>query len=107
MQAPVYHPTSKKIFYFGGLVNNATTEQRVGIKNVSMSEALTFDTVNNVWETQSFTGDLIPSVRRSHTVTLCMSQSIELTNILNYLYLSSTFRARYSIIWWYSKRSIE
>lgn len=107
MQAPVYHPTSKKIFYFGGLVNNATTEQRVGTKNVSMSEALTFDTVNNVWETQIFTGDLIPSVRRSHTVTLCMSQPIELTNILNYLYLSSAFRARYSIVWWYSKRSIE
>lgn len=107
MQAPVYHPTSKKIFYFGGLVNNATTEQPVGTRNVSMSEALTFDTANGSWGTQSFTGDLIPSVRRSHTVTLRMSQSVKSTNILNYLYLSSAFRARYSIVWWYIKRSIE
>ena len=72
MQESVYHPTSKKIFYFGGLVNNATTEVLVGTKNVSMSEILTFDTVNGIWATQIFTGDLIPTPRRSHTVTLRM-----------------------------------
>ena len=74
MQASVYHPISKKIFYFGGLVNNATTDQLVGTSNVSMSEVLTFDTANGAWGTQIFTGDLIPSVRRSHTVTLRMLQ---------------------------------
>lgn len=85
MQASVYHPISKKIFYFGGLVNNATTDQLVGTSNVSMSEVLTFDTANGAWGTQIFTGDLIPSVRRSHTVTLRMLQLIKLTNMLNYL----------------------
>ncbi|CAO0797300.1 unnamed protein product [Mucor circinelloides] len=73
MQESVYHPSSKKIFYFGGLVNNATTEEVVGTKNVSMSEILTFDTVNGAWGTQIFTGELIPSPRRSHTVTLLSS----------------------------------
>lgn len=72
MQESIYHPTSKKIFYFGGLVNNATTEELVGTKNVSMTEILTFDTANGIWGTQIFTGDLIPTPRRSHTVTLRM-----------------------------------
>lgn len=70
MQAPVYHPTSKKIFYFGGLVNNATTEELTATQNVSMSEILTFDTVTNTWGSQNFSGELIPTSRRSHTVTL-------------------------------------
>ncbi|KAL9559550.1 hypothetical protein MBANPS3_000376 [Mucor bainieri] len=73
MQASVYHPTSKKIFYIGGLVNNATTEDVVGTKNVSMSEIITFDTATGAWGTQVFTGDLIPSPRKSHTVTLLPS----------------------------------
>ncbi|KAL9549194.1 hypothetical protein PS6_006215 [Mucor atramentarius] len=73
MQESVYHPSSKKIFYFGGLVNNATTEEVVGTRNASMSEILTFDTVNGAWGTQIFTGDLIPTPRRSHTVTLLSS----------------------------------
>lgn len=71
MQVSVYHPTSKKIFYIGGLVNNATTDDVIGTRNVSMSEILTFDTVTGAWETQVFTGDLIPSPRKAHTVTLC------------------------------------
>ncbi|KAL0143918.1 hypothetical protein V8B55DRAFT_1353013 [Mucor lusitanicus] len=73
MQAPVYHPTSKKIFYFGGLVNNATTEELTATQNVSMSEILTFDTVTNTWGSQNFSGELIPTSRRSHTVTLLSS----------------------------------
>ncbi|KAF1802644.1 hypothetical protein FB192DRAFT_1379124 [Mucor lusitanicus] len=73
MQASVYHPTSKKIFYIGGLVNNATTEEVVGTRNVSMSEITTFDTVTGNWGTQIFTGDLIPSARKAHTVTLLPS----------------------------------
>ncbi|KAK4515118.1 60S ribosomal protein L10 [Mucor velutinosus] len=73
MQEPVYHPTSKKIFYFGGMLNNATTEELTATQNVSMSEILTFDTVTNTWGTQNFTGELIPTPRRSHTVTLLSS----------------------------------
>ncbi|KAL7315931.1 hypothetical protein PS15m_005091 [Mucor circinelloides] len=73
MQKSIYHPASKKIFYFGGVVNNGTTEEVVGTRNASMSEILTFDTVNGTWGTQIFTGDLIPTPRRSHTVTLLSS----------------------------------
>jgi len=73
MQASVYHPSSKKIFYIGGLVNNATTEEIAATRNVSMSEITTFDTATGAWGTQNFTGELIPSPRKSHTVTLCMS----------------------------------
>lgn len=75
MQSSFYHPSSKKIFYIGGLVNNVTTEQSIGTKNVSMTEALTYDTVNNIWGIQTFSGDLIPTPRRSHTVTLCNKQA--------------------------------
>ncbi|KAL9557629.1 hypothetical protein MBANPS3_001279 [Mucor bainieri] len=70
IQRSVYHPTSKKIFYIGGLVNNATTEALVATRNASMSEITTFDTVTGAWGTQNFTGDTIPSAREAHTVTL-------------------------------------
>ncbi|GAN09925.1 hypothetical protein MAM1_0304c09458 [Mucor ambiguus] len=73
LQTSVYHPTSKKIFFIGGLVNNATTEEVVNTRNVSMSEIMTFDTVTGAWGTQLFTGDVIPSPRKSHTATLLPS----------------------------------
>lgn len=68
MQSSIYHANSKKIYYFGGYYNDVSA---VGTANLTFQEALVFDTTTSTWGQQTFTGGVIPTVRRYHTMTLC------------------------------------
>lgn len=68
MQSSVYHTTSKKIYYFGGYYNDVNA---IGTANLTFREAIVFNTATATWEKQAFTGGVIPTVRRYHTMTLC------------------------------------
>ncbi|KAL7330093.1 hypothetical protein PS15p_205081 [Mucor circinelloides] len=70
MQSSVYHTSSKKIYYFGGYYNDINA---VGTANLTFAEAIVFDTTTSTWGKQVFTGGVIPTVRRYHTMTLLPS----------------------------------
>ncbi|KAL9559553.1 hypothetical protein MBANPS3_000379 [Mucor bainieri] len=70
MHTSIYHASSKKIYYFGGVYNDLNV---IGTKNLTFSEAIVFDTATSTWGKQAFTGGGIPTVRRYHTTTLLPS----------------------------------
>ncbi|KAF1802653.1 hypothetical protein V8B55DRAFT_1481806 [Mucor lusitanicus] len=70
-QTSIYHGSSKKIYYFGGSYN--FVNERGDTVNSTFSEALVFDTTTSSWGNQTFTGGVIPTVRRYHTTTLLPS----------------------------------
>ncbi|GAN11338.1 hypothetical protein MAM1_0552d10897 [Mucor ambiguus] len=70
MQSSIYHANSKKIYYFGGYYNDVSA---VGTANLTFQEAIVFDTATSTWDKQAFTGGVIPTVRRYHTMTLLPS----------------------------------
>ncbi|KAL9537244.1 hypothetical protein MBANPS3_011955 [Mucor bainieri] len=70
MQSSIYHASSKKIYYFGGYYNDVNA---VGTANLTFQEAVVFDMATSTWGTQAFTGGVIPTVRRYHTMTLLPS----------------------------------
>ncbi|KAK4515110.1 Glutathione synthetase [Mucor velutinosus] len=70
MQSSIYHTSSKKIYYFGGYYNDVSA---VGTANLTFQEAIVFDTATSTWGKQAFTGGVIPTVRRYHTMTLLPS----------------------------------
>jgi hypothetical protein len=74
LQTSVFDPISKKIFFFGGTYEDTLYPGYVAGETEiwhSFSYALTFDTVSGAWGNQTLKGAVIPTVRESHTTTLC------------------------------------
>lgn len=100
MQSSVYHTSSKKIYYFGGYYNDINA---VGTANLTFAEAIVFDTTTSTWGKQVFTGGVIPTVRRYHTMTLCKFSERSRDAFLVFTQFYSTLWSRYFTVWWNNK----
>jgi hypothetical protein len=93
------------IFYFGGFFDDTLLPGY----NPSLindwhlfSYAMTFDTKTNIWGNHTLGGKDIPSIRISHTTTLCKNTNIDLIVVLtnNIQYPSAQWRVYYSFTVW-------